>query len=221
MTSPSNEVKIAAGVVLGDMTRSVGEFIQYAVESDQHKQGVYYFAILASACYLESVLEEFSNLWCTSKASQDQGFLGRLMVAISKDVSRATGLDAWKKWLRILYDIDPSKVVGDDWKALDILFQLRNQLAHGRTTKFTHFWNAENGRFLGMTLEGSSYQAPFNHLIDKGIMRVKEGDVPNSDLLLTRAVAQYFWEVVERSIAALEKVPELSSLRDGSKSGRA
>ncbi|MDP3875682.1 MAG: hypothetical protein Q8Q50_01735 [Methylobacter sp.] len=220
MTSPKQNIPVASGVVLGDMTKHVADFVKYALSSENHNPGIYYFAILASACYFESVLEEFSNLWCTSKASQDEGFQGRLMEVIAKDVSRATGLDTWKKWLRTLYGIEFPKVIGEDWKTLDILFQLRNQLAHGRTTKFTHFWNTDNGRFLGMTLDGSSYEAPFKHLIEKGVMNVPEGQVPNADLLLTLNVASYFWLVVERSIASLEKIPELSELRRGATSGR-
>lgn len=221
MQPPRENVSVASGVILGDMTRHVGEFIQHAIGGEPQKLGVYYFAIVASACYLESVLEEFSNLWCTSKASGDSGFNGRLMEAISKDVSRATGLDAWKKWLRILYDIEFQKIVGEDWKALDVLFQLRNQLAHGRTTKFTHFWNADDGRFLGMTIKGSSYEAPFQHLLDKGVMHVPKGEVPSAALLLTPSVAKYFWEVVDRAITLLEEVPELSRLREGARSGPA
>ena len=134
MSLPEQKVPVASGVVLGDMTRHVRDFIHSALHADDQKPGVYYFAIVASACYLESVLEEFSNLWCTAKASGDSGFYSRLMEAISKDVSRATGLDAWKKWLRVLYDIEFTEIVAEDWKALEVLFQLRNQLAHGRTT---------------------------------------------------------------------------------------
>lgn len=215
MTEDKIHPPIATGVVLGDMTTHVAGFVRYALASDQHKPGIYYFAILACACFLESVLEEFTHLWCATKATQDQGFESRLMDVIAQDVSRATGLDPWKKWLNTLYGIDFPKTAGEDWKTLDVLFKLRNQMAHGRTTKFTHYWNAHDGRFMGMTLEGSSYELPFKHLIEKKVMNVPKGEIPNADLLLTRRVTQYFWETVDRTIASLQKVPELSGLRDG------
>lgn len=217
MAEEKEHPPVASGIVLGDMTNHVADFLKFALTSDQQKPSIYYFAILACACYLESVLEEFSNLWCTQKASNDDGFEGRLMEVIAQDVSRATGLNPWKKWLKTLYGIDLPKVVGEDWKTLDVLFNLRNQLAHGRTTKFTHFWNAENGRFLGMTIEGSSYEIPFKHLLEKKIINPKKGQVPNAEMLLTREVATYFWETVDRSITSLQKLPELSGLRAGAK----
>ena len=220
MTETDENSGILIGAIVDDLPQTIQEYIQHAIGSDQHQKGIYYFAILASACYLESVLEDFCNNWCISRSYQDSGFQRRLMNTIAHDVSRATGLDAWNKWLRVLFDIDVKAVIGDDWEPLVVLFKLRNQLAHGRTTKFPHFWNAD-GRFLGLTLEGSSYEAPFKHLIDKGLIQVGKGTSPSSKSLLTRSVAQYFWEVVERAILSLKNVPELSSLRHESSNGKA
>jgi hypothetical protein len=217
MTEEKDHHPVASGVVLGDMTNHVTDFLKFALTSDQQNPSIYYFAILACACHLESVLEEFSNLWCTQRASNGDGVEGRLMEVITQDVSRATGLDQWKKWMKALYGIDFPQVVGEDWKTLTVLFKLRNQLAHGRTTKFTHFWNAENGRFLGMTIEGSSYEIPFKHLLEKRIITLQKGQVPDAEMLLTREVATYFWETVDRSIASLQVLPELSGLRAGAK----
>jgi hypothetical protein len=159
--NPSGESQIATCIRIGDMTKPVRSFVLHSIESTTHPPGIYYFAIIGASCYFESVLEEFCSTFCSIKSSADKSFDGRIMEVIGQDVSRATGLEAWKKWIRTLFAVDIVNVVGDDWKGLDMLFKLRNQLAHGRTTKFKHFYDAETGKFLGMTTEGSQYAAVF------------------------------------------------------------
>ena len=203
---------IAAGHIVGDTTKYIRDFLHTSLSKDDHEPCMYYFAILASACYLESVLEDFSTSWCRIKSSSDEPFQSRLMEKIGDDVNRATGLERWKQWLRVLFDVDFADTVGDNWQALRQLFVLRNQLAHGRTTKFTHFWNATNGRFVGMSIEGSSYRQPFEHLMDADIIVIPDGDVPSPAHLFTHEVAAYFFSCVESAIQSLSEQPTLKGL---------
>lgn len=209
--NPPDSGLIASGVMAGDTTRHIRGFLDFAMKSDEHDHGVYYFAIVASACYLESVLEESSVLWCKTESGNDRGFQSRLMDKIAKDISRATGLDGWKQWMRVLYDVDLVTALGDDWPTIKVLFDLRNQLAHGRTTKFMHFWNSD-GNFLGMTTSGSSYEIPFEHLIQRKVIVVGPGTMPSAEHLLTGKVARYFFDAVSRAIYALQRLPALKSL---------
>ena len=201
---------VVSGIVSGDMTDHIHGFVESILSRDEADLGANYFAIMASACYLESVLEEFSVMWCERKTQTDDDFIIRLMGALSQDISRATGLGNWKKWLKVLYDVDFDKTIGNEnWKTLNILFKLRNQLAHGRTTKFTHFWSAETGKFLGMTTNGSEYEPIFSHLLKRGVISIPEGTVPSAATILEVEVVRYFWKTVNSSIESLREVTNL------------
>jgi len=203
---------IAAGYIVGDTTNYITDFLTFSLAKEDHDPGVYYFAIVAAACHLESVLEDFTYSWCKTKSNSEEPFLNRLMDKIGDDVNRATGLERWRSWLKVLFDIDFAATVGKDWQTLNNLFVLRNQLAHGRTTKFTYFHNANNGRFMGMTIEGSSYQQPFKHLLAAGVIAIPSGEVPSAAHLFTHKVALHFATSVELAIEALSREPVLSSL---------
>lgn len=200
------------GRIAGDTTKYIKDFLDSALAKENHDPSMYYFAIVATACYLESVLEDFAYSWCKTKSQAEEPFLSRLMEKIGDDVNRATGLDKWKQWTHVLFDVDFPDVVGEDWQTLTHLFTLRNQLAHGRTTKFTHFWNANNGRFLGISIEGSSYRQPFEYLIKSGVIQLKSGEVPSVGHFFTHKVALHFATSVRSAIKALSSAPLLSEL---------
>lgn len=199
-----------AGVISGDMTRHIREYLDFATCAETHSCGVYYFGIVGCACYFESVLEESAIIWCYVQKSKDAGFYKRLLEAVMRDVSRATGLEAWKKWMSTLFDTDFVSAVGEDWRPLNVLFKLRNQLAHGRTTKFMHFWRSD-GQFLGMTLKGSSYEETVKYLLEKQVIRLAPGEVPSAELVLNASVVRHFLGVVDRALEALKRTPALES----------
>lgn len=203
---------IAAGYIVGDTTNYITEFLTFSLAKIDHDPCVYYFAIVAAACHLESVLEDFTYSWCKTKSHSEEPFLNRLMDKIGDDVNHATGLERWKSWLKVLFDIDFAATVGKNWQTLNTLFVLRNQLAHGRTTKFTHFWNANNGRFMGMSIEGSSYAKPFEHLLAAGVIAIPSDEVPSASHLFTHKVALHFSKSVESAIEALSRESALSGL---------
>ncbi len=211
--STEEKPPIAAGYIVGDTTKYIRDFLDSALSKENHDPCMYYFAIVATACYLESVLEDFAYSWCKTKGHSEEPFLNRLMEKIGDDVNRATGLDRWKQWAHVLFDVDFKEVVGDKWQTLTHLFTLRNQLAHGRTTKFTHFWNATNGRFMGMSIEGSSYRQPFEYLLKSGIIHIQSGEVPTVENFFTHRVALHFAASVDSAIEELSRVPLLSGLR--------
>lgn len=209
----SERPPVAAGYIVGDTTKYVRSFLEYCLSREDHDPSFYYFGIVAAACYLESVLEDFSFSWCKTKGHSEENFLSRLMEKVGSDVNRATGLDGWKQWLRILFDVDLPSVAGDDWPKLKALFTLRNQLAHGRTTKFTHFWNATNGRFMGMTIEGSSYKKPFEHLLACGVIKVEPGEVPSPEYMFTHKVLLHFALSVNSTISLLASTKEMMGIK--------
>jgi hypothetical protein len=211
MTPPVPKAAIT-GLVCRDMTRHIRDFLDFAISSEKHGAGIYYFGIVASACYLESVLEDFSVLWCKTKDGGD-GLESRVYEKLAKDISRATGLDPWKGWMRLLFDIDLARTLEQEWPTLKVLFELRNQLAHGRTTKLTHFWD-RYGRFVGMSLKGSSYKTTFEFLIERNVLTIRPGNVPSAECLLTRDVVRHFLAAVDRAIATLRQVPALSRLME-------
>ena len=207
-----NMPPIATGYIAGDTTQYIRDFLDFSLGKDDHPQHLYYFSIVAPACYFESVLEDFAGSWCKTRAASEEPFLNRLMDKIADDVDRATGLERWKQWFRVLFDVELAETVGNDWQVLHQLFVLRNQLAHGRTTKFTHFWNANDGKFIGMTIDGSSYRRPFEHLQDAGVITVAEGEVPNPSHIFSHKVAQHFNKSVCNAIKVLAELPQLKGL---------
>lgn len=210
---------LAAGFLVGDTTGFIRGYLDYSLNKKDHESCVYYFAIVASACLFESVLEDYTYLWCSGKRNSEDPFLQRLMIKIGNDVNRATGLEKWKEWLRVLFDVDLPKVVGAEWDALHNLFALRNQLAHGRTTKFMQFWNATNGRFVGMSMEKSSYRLPVEHLFKAKVVSLATGEVPSPELLFRYEVARYFRDVVETALRKLSQQTSLSGLHHSSDNG--
>ena len=98
--SSEERVAIATGYFPGDTTGYISDFLKYSLAKDDREPFMYYFAIVASACRLESVLEDHAYHWCKSKSNSDDPFLERLMKKIGDDVNHATGLERWKSWLR-------------------------------------------------------------------------------------------------------------------------
>jgi hypothetical protein len=211
MSNSDTPTGLLVGFMSGDMTKHILAFRDFALSDSSSDPGVYYFGIMASACYFESVLEEFTVLWCTRKAGEEADFRKRILVQIAEDVGRATGLDAWKKWLMTLFEVDIVKVAGDDWKALTVLFKLRNQLAHGRTTKFRHFWKPD-GKFVGMSIEGSAYESVFKYLLDAKVIRLEPNVLPAAEAFLARDVVAHFATATDRTLLALRGVPVLAAL---------
>lgn len=199
--------------LVGDMTARIKEYLQFAVSDPSDRPlGIYYFGLIACSAYFESALEDVAVSWCRTKSFEKDAIYVRILKKIQSDVSRATGLEGWKTWLRVLFDLDLPTVLGDDWKELDVLFKLRNQLAHGRTTKFLHFYRSD-GRFVGLSTEGSSYEFPFDHLVKKNVISIRPGEVPTCDSILTIDVLRYFVGVIDSAFAKLQSVPVLSGLK--------
>lgn len=209
----SKPEKVFVGTHTGDMTKYVREFIRYAIEVEgDPSKGVCYFGLLACACQFESVLEDFTVSWCKVNEDKENDIYLRLFEKIGNDVSRATGLEAWKTWMKVLFNVNLPEVLADNWEAIAVLFRLRNQLAHGRTTKFQHFYK-ENGQFLGMSTEGSPYEKPLKYLMENKIVSLSKNEIPSANCFLTSKVVSHFSHAVESAILKLQSCPNLDGLR--------
>ena len=189
---------------LGDVTNHLSEFIDFSLNvsiDERHPRGIYALAIIACTSKLESIFEETLVNWCESKPD-NQSYNQRVLDKIRKDISRSTGLEKWKEWIKIIFDIELPNILVDEWESLKKLFQLRNQIAHGRTTKFRQYYK-QDGKFIGMEMEESGYREIFKFLLKENIISVPEGSIPTVNSILSKQVVEHFSNIVE---AALEQL---------------
>ncbi len=167
--------------------------------------------LLACACHFESVLEDFLSSWCFSEGHKENDFKKRIMQKVEKDVSRSTGLEQWKSWFKVLFDLNLTQVLGQEWEKLTQLFKLRNQLAHGRNTKYMYLYK-EDGAFCGMSTERSGYHEILDYLIKNKVIEIPKGKIPSANTFLTKQVFAHFNSAVESSILLLTKCKALRKM---------
>lgn len=208
----ADEQNIFSAVLVGDTRNHIIEFLDEITKDESDPSTAKcYFGILACACLFESTLEEYTFYWCNTRRNGPDEINGRIMQKLGQDISMTTGLEAWKTWFKVLFNIDVSSIIGEKWKSLFHLFKLRNQLAHGRTTKFP-FYYSEEGKFLGMSFEGSGYRRPAEFLIEKKVVIIKDGEIPSFEKFVNKKVVAFFREEVESSIRLLSECQGLADL---------
>jgi len=194
-------------------TSHINNFITAVVaDCTETRESFCYFGIIACACKFESALSEVVDSWFMLESQNDNNkLISRIMDKVAVDVSKTTGLDAWKSWIKTIFDINIADVTQNNWQDLTYLFKLRNKLAHGRATKFSHFYD-ETGKYIGGSTKGSPYEDSLNYLIDKRVISVDEHSYPSLNLFLTPKVVEYFADAVSASIKLLSEHRLLSGL---------
>jgi hypothetical protein len=217
----SKESEFYATEFRGDATLHINSYLSSIHDrSEFDDRAIYYFGIVACACKFESVMSEYVESWCRHSLPATNNTLRRISIMLADDVSRTTGTETWKKWFRVLFNVDLPKESGGSWDDIVILFKLRNQLAHGRSTYFKSIYQRD-GRYVGGSADDSAYKHALEHLISKNVIEMNKVVGLSIDCLLTREVVCYFKNSVSSALECLAKHPALVGVNklDGAQPG--
>lgn len=175
--------------------------------------------ILSSACYVEGHLEKtakcvlgyFRLIYNDISIPEFElrkpmnKYFARIEADIYQRISQGTGIDNYDKLFDLL--LGKSFKKQDAFKPLlepiQVLFQLRNVLAHAKEIYFyevSAYWN--NNTFEENFWGG--YKKAENFLIKKGILEDKSIKIPRVERFFIDSVADYFYNVSQQFIQQLQ-----------------
>lgn len=185
--------------------------------------GINHAIIFYSACYVEGVMEYLLKTILSRRREvynkidipdfDTRKTTNLLFNALEEDleirISKSTGI---RNYLDLIKLISGNKIiqnpkVGELLEGINILFQFRNVLAHGReisAIRLSAYWISEPYQeiFSGGYKHAEEYLIKVN-LLDSGFM-----DSNRVDLFFTDAIADHFWDLsrdfIKRLIDALE-----------------
>lgn len=170
--------------------------------------GINHAIVFYAACYVEGVLETTLKALLRRRREiynkidvpdfEIRKTINTLFNALEEDlqtrISRATGVDAYETLIELLTGtrIGQSKKVRESWEGIQVLFQFRNVLAHGRAisaSRLSAYWIKEpwQENFSG------GYKRAEEYLFKGGLLECKFMDSDQFDLYFTDAVADHFW----------------------------
>ena len=184
--------------------------------------------LLLTACYVEGKLEEILK-----KLMEDHRqiyrevdiddfkirrpiniFYNSITDDVINRISKCTGLENYSNIWRLimnksLLDYDEIKEL---WEPTQILFQLRNVIAHGRqVSSYTvnAYWNGnrDEENFFG------GYKKAEDYLIKIGLLKNRFIENSNSNLFFSNEIADYFWDIAHKFINRIEHRASLDELR--------
>ncbi|TET47533.1 MAG: hypothetical protein E3J57_04260 [Dehalococcoidia bacterium] len=187
------------------------------------RMGINHAIIFYSACYVEGVMEYVLKTLLSrrrelyNKIDMPEFEIRRttntLFNALEEDleirISRSTGISTYLDLINLLTGntISQNPKIGELLEGINILFQFRNVLAHGReisAARLSAYWIKEPWQeiFLGGYKRAEEYLIKIG-LLDSGFM-----DSNKVDLFFTNSIADHFWDLssdfIARSIDALE-----------------
>lgn len=174
---------------------------QSASVQDETRLGFNYSVILTSAVFFESAmfsfLEQMSN--GIKSSNPDNAFLIRISEKFVSECYMANGL---KKYSILFETLTGSKLkdsVQDDlWESLEILFTLRNCLAHGRPL-ILDILNENNTRYISQHLN-PSFGKVEKFLVKNKILKNETGSEFRFQDYIGFAVANWAWSTVSRAV---------------------
>jgi len=198
--------------------------------------GINYSIIFYSACYLESVLEaglkaillhkrlifQKVDIPDFNKRKTINQFYIELEDDIKDRISRATGIQNYDYLFKLLTGKKISEIneIKSFWEGIQILFQFRNVLAHGReisaSMTSTSISLVDKSSLVVESWEEfycGGYKNAEDYLLKKGLIKKKfvEEYFGNADgvLYFSDNVADHFWELAKDFILQLSKsLPE-------------
>lgn len=179
--------------------------------------------ILACACYVEGVMEKTAksalgyhrlvyneiDIPQLELRKPMNMYFRRMEADIYQRVSQATGVDNYDRLFELLLGISfkNDDVIKMILEPLQVLFQLRNVIAHGKEIsayKVSAYWN--NNVFEENFLGG--YKKAENFLVKKGLLKERYTDAECVEYIFIDEVADYFYGVARELSAQLRRFVE-------------
>lgn len=190
--------------------------INFLIDSRDKEQitelnvGINYSIILHSACYVEGILED--GLKGILRQRRDvynsidipdfyrRKTINILFKSIEEDIenkiSRTTGIENYNAIFKLLTDknINEFPSIKPLMEGIQVLFQFRNVLAHGReisTRLISAYWIEEPYKefYFG------GYKKAENYLLKKGLINKKFSESDSAEVYFTNVIADHFWDI--------------------------
>lgn len=191
-----------------------------ALESERAKVALNLNTILCAACFIEGLLEDRGNLLLgyhretynlIGKTADLESrktlnfYFSRVETFFHKRLSQCTGLDNYNVLFEILTGNDFKKhpTIAPMLEGINVLFQLRNVIAHGRQI---HGYEVEDDytneieeNFLG------GYKRAEEYLIKLGLLKQKFKDVENAKIFFANEIADHFYAITQKFVEAFDE----------------
>ena len=199
----------------------IKEFTEFLLHcrNDDHsvplRMGINHAIVFYSACSIEGVME--AVLKAVLKRRREiynkiempdfdvRKTTNILFNALEEDleirISRSTGVEPYRDLLEALTGtaISQNQKVKELWEGVNVLFQFRNVLAHGReisASRLSAYWIKEpwQEKFSG------GYKRAEEYLFKVGLLERGFMDSDKRDLYFTYAVADHFWDLAHNFV---------------------
>jgi uncharacterized protein YutE (UPF0331/DUF86 family) len=177
------------------------------------RTGINYTIILNTACCVEGILEyilkeilfQKSTMLQEVKSKEFHQFYYSLEKEIHTRIAKTTGINNYNYLFKLLIGKELSKIniIKPYMEGINVLFEFRNVLAHGREIKFESFCiDITNKEYYDSFIGG--YKKAEDYLLKKKIINVKYANCRN-DIYFTNKVADHFWKLSYKFINAIIK----------------
>lgn len=187
-------------------------------ENDGRKTALNLNIILCSACLIEGVLEDrgkillgyYRDIFDTINIPEFElrkpmnHFFNNIEEHLHKKVSQSTGLDNYASLFELFTgtSMKQHKKIKPLYEGVNVLFQLRNVIAHGRLIHAydveAYYTNGIEEFFCG------GYKKAEDYLIKKGLLSDRFRDVEGSSLYFSNEIAEHFDTISHSFISALD-----------------
>ena len=165
--------------------------------------GINYSIILNTACCVEGLLEYILKEILFQKRSTRQGddsddfnnFYFLLEKEIHDRIAKTTGIDSYNYLFKLLTGKEFKKIdaIKRHIEGINILFEFRNVLAHGREIKFESFYiDINNKEHFDSFVSG--YKKAEDYLIKNRIIKQRFTDCKH-DIFFSNKVADHFYKL--------------------------
>lgn len=180
--------------------------------------------ILNSACFIEgnlenklkSVLESIKEKYNKIDISDFEirkpinVFINNIEKDLDRKIAQCTGIEKYDELFHILLNksLKKEKGIAEIIEGVQVLFQLRNVIAHGKEVKayeVNAFWtNGFEENFIG------GYKKAETYLLKKNIIEKKFKDLESSNVFFSNEVADHFWQTSKKFLELVDTFIESS-----------
>lgn len=188
------------------------------------RMGINHAIIFYSACYIEGLMEQVLKTLLSRRREiynkidipefETRKTINNLFNTLEEDlevrISRSTGIRAYLDLIHLLTKDTPgpkntikqNPKIGELLEGINVLFQFRNVLAHGReisAARLSAYWIKEPWQ----EIFSGGYKSAEEYLIKIGLLDSGFMDSAKSDLFFTDSIADHFWDLSHNFITRL------------------
>lgn len=174
------------------------------------RAGLNYLLIVASACYLESILEHILSELIAHLPNPTHPTDKAMRRALLERVRSASVREKAGDLFAIVTGQPMSKLskIAPNWAGIDVLFGLRNMLAHGNPIKVIVNFPGEMESLWLVEYKGVCKKV-HDYLLAENILTSPVDPLANEWFFLIDGAADHFWDLAYRAVVDIgESLPE-------------